>query len=201
MIRRALASGVSAGLAASRVPLQVVGPLLPGRVRGVVELGADHAQALAETKIGALLGDERLAERGQQRRVAVEQRVNAVRLWGEAGEKRRLADLELAQERSEAAQRRRRVEEQEQAQRRAVEEAKDAGHQQAEKAADKRKAAVRAATTRRKESADQAAMEQRLEVLDSEEAALDVGEDALTAADEAARLKKAAAEAKRRRTG
>jgi hypothetical protein len=202
MIRRTIAAGLGVGIEASRLPLRMVSPLLPGRVRGVVELGADHAQAVTETALGGLLGDARLSERGQQRRVAAGHRLEAVRLWGEAGEQRRLADLELARDRSRAAERRQQAEEQEQQQLADAEAAREAGLRQVEQTERERKAAVRNASAQRKKATEQAAKEQRLEVLEAEEAALDEADVALTSADEAARLKQAAAEAKaRRRTG
>lgn len=199
MIRTAIRTGVNASLEASRLPLRLVSPILPERVRGVVLLGADHAQAAAELFVGGVLRDEVLVERGNLRRTAAQKRVEAVRMWGEAGERRRLADLKLAEERSEAERRRAAAEEQEEAQRQAVAEAKDAGRQQVAEAARERKAAVRNATQKRKATVQNQANERRLEVLEAEEQALDTSEDAVVAADEAARLQAAAAEAKKRR--
>ncbi|MDQ2649331.1 MAG: hypothetical protein M3Z03_07240 [Actinomycetota bacterium] len=199
MIRTAIRNGVSAGIEVGRLPLRAVGPVLPAQLRGVVELGADHAQATTELAAGRLLGDAELTERGRLRRAAVRQRTEAVRLWGEAGERRRLADLKLAEDRSRAEQQRVAAKEQEDADRQAVAEARAAGRQQVADTTRERKAAVRTATAKKKSVVQARANERRLEVLDAEEQALDVSDDAVTAADEAARLKAAAAKTKQRR--
>jgi hypothetical protein len=199
MIRTAIRNGVSVGIELGRLPLRAVAPVLPAQIRGVVELGADHAQATTELAAGRVLGDAELAERGRLRRAAVRQRTEAVRLWGEAGERRRLADLKLAEERSTAARNRTKAEEQEEAQRQAVADARDAGRQQVAATTRERKAAVRNATAKKKSVVQAKADERRLEVLDATEDALDTSEDALTAVDEAARLKAAAAKTKQRR--
>jgi hypothetical protein len=112
MIQRTITSVTEAGTELARLPLRIVGPLLPRDVRGLAELGADQVQATVEATVGSLLHVDELCEKGRLRRAAADPRATALRLWTRAGEERRQADLALAEERSRAAHRRSTAEQQ-----------------------------------------------------------------------------------------
>lgn len=200
MMRRAITTATEAAVELARLPLRVTGRLLPARPRGLLELGADQLHAATELTIGSLLHVDDLTEQGRLRRAAADERATALRLWTRAGDERRQADLALAEERSQTAQRRSSARDQAAAEKAAAEERREKALHDIERSTDKRESAVKEAAAIRRAKASTKADQRRLQVLEAQEGTLDVADDAAVAADEAARLSKAASAAKRRRT-
>lgn len=196
MMQKLVRNGVEAGIAASRLPLRMAGRVLPETTRRTIELGADRAAAFTRATVGGLVRDTELVERGRQGRLAVDEQIRALRLWKEAGDEKRLADLKLAEDRSAARQQRKAVEDAADQRRAAVEADRAAKEQRIESEAAARERAVQEAAARKKAEADSKAKRARLEVLDDELQGLRTEADAAVAEDEAARLRKAAAETK-----
>jgi hypothetical protein len=163
------------------------------------KLAADRVDATAREAAATVLGDDQLKEDAQRRHQATEQRQRAVKKRAQATRKSAEADAEL-QERTESAEKRR------------TQAAKRASQRKQTAQGAARKRQQRAAETERKrKQASEKAAEQvdeqiadrerrlRLEQLDTKSGALEEREEALTAADEAQRLEKAAATAKAER--
>lgn len=196
MMRKLVRNSVEAGIAASRLPLQVAGRVLPETVRRTLELGSDRAAAFTRATVGGLVRDEELVERGRQGRLAVDERIRSIKLWDEAGEEKRLADLALAEERTAARRKRKAVDEAADDRHAQVEADRAAKEQRIEAEAAGRERAVEEAAARRQAEVESEAKRARLEVLDDELDELSAETDAAVADDEAARLRAAAEETK-----
>jgi hypothetical protein len=160
------------------------------------KLATDRVDATAREAAGSVLGDEQLKQDGRKRHQATEQRQRAVKKRARAQKLSARADTEL-QERSQSASQRR-----EQAAKRASqrkETAQEAAQKRQQRAAEterKRKQASAKAAAQVDEQIADKERRARLEQLETKSEALSEREEALTAADEAQRLEKAAATAK-----
>jgi hypothetical protein len=191
------------GLRVARAPFDRAAQLLirQGGRRDVASLYIDRADAAVRAAVGSLFGDDDLREDAASRRVAADERARALALRKEAAESQLSADDVLAQQLDEAARLR---EEAELEARRRLDDV-DAERAKRERRAEQAAAAqARAADQARREeleAVDRKAKRERMIVLDEEAAALDREADALTANDEAQRLRDAAATAKSDRKG
>ncbi|HEX8205010.1 MAG TPA: hypothetical protein VF587_03010 [Solirubrobacteraceae bacterium] len=160
------------------------------------KLAADRVDATAREAAGTVLGDEQLKTDGRKRHEATEQRQRAAKLRTQARHKSAQADEEL-NERQAAAEKRRKQAAQRASQRK--ETAQEAARKRQQRAAEterKRKQASEKAAAKLEEQISDEERRARLEQLETKTAALTEREEALTAADEAQRLEKAAATAK-----
>ena len=154
----------------ARWPADRATGLLPGAddgPRATVTQLLDRADAAVRGLAGAVLRDPELQADARRRRIAADERDRAVSLRAEA---------------TEAAT--------------AVERRTQARKASVAKRADQQERAVEQAAAAAKETAAARAKRERLEVLEERAAALDVEDEALTAADEAQRLEVAAAATK-----
>jgi colicin import membrane protein len=199
-VRRA---AIDRWLRVARLPFDTVAHLLPADrgPRNAAMLAIDRADATLRAAVGGLLHDDDLRDDAFRRRAAADERERALELRGEADEKQRIADAELAQELEGAARLREDADREAQERRRRVDEERAEQQRRAREAALAQERAVEQARTERLAVADKKAKRERLEVLDEQADALDREADALTATDEAQRLRDAASAAKASRKG
>jgi hypothetical protein len=203
MNARTISRGAVDGwLRLARFPLDSAIGLLPGNgtgARPAARLTLDRIDASARTVAGMILGDQLLRGEAQRRRAAAHEAERALRLRGEAQHKTEQADSRLEQ-RHEQLERQRA-----QAKQRAAAQSKQAKSTRAEKthrvraAEYKHLVASRQTAARASESVNGRVREARLQALESEGGALREKEQALTANDEARRLRKAASRTKAKR--
>jgi hypothetical protein len=167
------------------------------------EVAIDRADAAAREVAGTALGDPELKAQAARRRTAADERERARQLRDAARAQAQEAERTLEDERAEAEHRRAAAERQAEARRAAAERAKAADQDRAEEAEHRRKEAAERAAARQEEEIDATARRDRLAALDDEEEAIAQREAALTAADEAKRLRSAASrtKAERKATG
>lgn len=201
LAHRASRMAIEGWMMAARLPLTLVTRVLPDRPQGSwarasAELAVDRAEAAVREKAGALLRDTELEADGRRRRIAVHERERAIALRTEAEDERRAADLQLVADR-EAAERRRTDAKRTAAQQAAsVEQEKIARERLAHDAAAKQRQSVESTKAKKVAGVEKRAKRQRLDVLDDQLAELDEQATTLTTADEALRLRQAAASAK-----
>lgn len=176
-------AAVGAGLKVARLPLDVA-LKLAGRGKDA-ELVVDRADAAARDLAGAALGDEQLRRDATRRRTAADTREEAYDLHAEAAERSRAAARQREQAERRAAEKRD-----------AAEDARNARTRAAANTAERRKAANERAAQATEDALDTKAKRDRLEQLDRATDALEQRDAALTASDEAARLRDEAERAK-----
>ena len=152
------------------------------------KLATDRVDATAREAAGAVLGDEELKRQGERRHRATDERARAATLRRRAQKTSAKGDAKLEQRTDNAEQRKQAA-------------AKSAKRRQARAAETerKRKEAARTAAAKAEEKLDERERHARLETLDTKAEALEERQEAVTAADEAQRLEKAAAGAKAER--
>lgn len=184
-----------------RSPFVAAVQLLPGD-RGSREtalLLIDRADANVRATVGWLTTDDELRADAFRRRTAADARERASELRAKAKEEQHVADAQLARELDAGARLRA------QAEGDARQRLRDADQEQARKQSEAEASAAaqeRAVDQQRQErlaAADTEAKRERLEVLDEQADALDQEEAALTARDEAQRLRNAVREPKAER--
>jgi hypothetical protein len=185
------------------LPFDTVAQLLPvdQGSRDAAMLAIDRADATVRAAVGGILHDDDLRDDAFRRRAAADERERALELRGEAEEKQRIADAELAQELEGAARLREDADREGQERRRRVDEERAEQLRRAREAAVAQEHAVEQARAEELAIAEKQAKRDRLEVLDEQADALDHEVDALTATDEAQRLRDAASAAKAARKG
>ena len=199
-VRRA---AIDRWLRVARLPFDTVAHFLPADPgpRNAAMLAIDRADATVRAAVGGLLHDNDLRDDAFRRRAAADERERALELRGEAEERQRIADAELAQELEGAARLREDADREAQERRRRVDEERAEQQRRARETAVAQERAVEQARADRLAVADKKAKRERLEVLDEQADALDREVDALTATDEAQRLRDAASAAKAARKG
>jgi hypothetical protein len=186
----------------ARWPMDRVTKVLPGPNRGpqrFVSVAVDRTDAAVREAIGGVLRDDELQADGRRRRIAADERAQAAQLRLAADAKREDAEARAEAKRSSAKEQRERAKEEARAESAAVQRRRTQRKATVAKEAQAQEQAVDRATKHTKETLEKQAKRQRLEVLEDRSEALDVEADALTAADEAERLREAAAEAKAER--
>jgi hypothetical protein len=191
-------SAVSTSLRMVRMPLDAAINVLPGDGTRA-KLAVDRADAAARSFAGAVTGDPELREDARRRRVAANERQQAVNLRDKADQTTEESHLR-AEKRSEQAQQRR-----QEADRRAASRRKQADQEAASKRAraasaeKQRKTASRNVKRSVEARIEETAPEKRLEALEERAEAQQERQEALTASDEARRLGEAAAAVKEER--
>lgn len=189
-----------------RTPLDTAVRLLPERdgrlstVRSTVELTLDRADAAVRDVAGVVWRDDQLRDDARRRRLAADERERALRLRTAAEEHTAEADAELRRRQEQAEQRRIEADRRAGEQKQKAEQQRQAEKRQAAERTARQKAAARKAAAKVEAAVDKQAREARLDQLDQEAAALEKEEAALTAANEAQRLRKAAGRTKAART-
>ncbi|MDP1819242.1 MAG: hypothetical protein Q8K58_05035 [Acidimicrobiales bacterium] len=195
----ALRTVVDGWLRVARTPIDVVARLVPAERMGrrtPIEVNIDRLDGGLREKVGGLLGDDVLIADGRRRRIAADERMRAIELRLEAEKREAEADAKLQKDEQAAERRRAEAERVAEERREAVERERAETERRAEQAAAKEKQAAQAAKARKAEATEKRTRQKRLEVLDDQLEQLDARTDALTAADEAKRLRTAAASAK-----
>jgi hypothetical protein len=188
----------------SRAPFDAASRLLPNGTEGPrtpAILVLDRVDATIRDTVGTLLRDDQLREDAGRRRIAADERERALELRIEAEAKKREADARLAQRHESVERQRADAEQRAEQQKRQAEREKTEREQRAKQAAAKQARAVEKAEQQKLAAAETKAKKRRLRVLDTEAGALDTEVEALTATDEAQRLRKAASAAKAARKG
>lgn len=192
-------TAVSGWLRLVRLPADLVTTVLPDGDDGPrdrARLVVDRLDASARDLLGAALRDAALREDARRRRDAVDERSSAMQLRFEAARRQREADAQLRARQDDAASRREEAERAAAQREDEIERERAGRRQRTEETATRQRTAIEHVNRERRESAAAKAKRERLEVLEREQEALDEEADALTAADEAKRLRNAAAEQK-----
>ena len=187
-----------------RLPLDAVIGLVPGNGTGratAAALALDRVDAAARSVAGAVLGDSVLREDAARRRLAADQRGRAFRLRADAERKSEGAESRLAERQDQADRQRKRAKQHAEKTRRQARRTREQKSRQAAKTESKRRGTSRKAAARADDAVDARARKARLETLDTKADALREKEEALTASDEARRLRGAAGRAKAARKG
>jgi hypothetical protein len=199
-VRRA---AIDRWLRVARLPFDTAAHLLPADrgPRNTAMLVIDRADASVRAAFGGFFHDDDLRADAFRRRVAADERERAIELRVAAAEKQRVSDAQLAEELDGAARLREQAEQEAEARKQQAEKERIERERQAQQAAAAQKRGVEQARDEKLAAADKAAKRERLDVLDEQAEALDREVDALTATDEAQRLRDAASAAKAARKG
>jgi hypothetical protein len=197
-VRAARRTAIDYWLRAARLPLDAATHVLPaGReTRTNVVLGVDRADAAIRVTVGRLLDDDEIVADAHRRRIAAEERGRALVLRREADERQAAADSQLSRELEAAARLRDEGERNAQQRRDAADRERARREQHTRDQAEAQERAVDATHRKTRAAETKAAKRARLELLEKQAAALDQEADALTARDEAQRLRDAAGSAK-----
>jgi hypothetical protein len=187
----------------ARAPFGAVAHLLPSDSgqRDAALLAIDRAEATVRAALGGLLKDHALRQEASRRRAAVDERFRALELRRKADDTKRAADSQLASDLNASGRQREQAESEGQQRRQKVAEERSERQRQVERRARAELGAVEDAEEQRLAATDKRAKRDRLKVLEEQTAALDRQADALTASDEAQRLRNAAGAAKAARKG
>lgn len=169
---------------------------LAGRDRS---LAADATEAAVKDAVATVTGDDRLKADAAAQRVATDERRKAETLRDAATQATAKAEADLADDQAAAERERKAAEKRAAERKRKAEEKRKTDKAAAAKAERARKASAAKAAAAEKERLADKERRERLAQLDREAGALGEKEEALTAADEAQRLKDAAAAAKEKR--
>jgi colicin import membrane protein len=161
-----------------------------------VKLALDRAEAAFRAAAGSILRDESLREDGLRRAEVAAERERALDLRREADRRSEQSDERLAERRDQAERKRAEAERDAERKRERARRERDTRKERAAATAQRRKQAAQKSAQAEKQAAAKRARRDRLDALDAKSEALDERETALTAADEARRLKAAAAQAK-----
>jgi len=189
-------------LRAVRLPIDLVSKVLPNGDRGprnTATLFVDRADATIRNAAGRAFGDEVLQEEALRRRAATDERARAIRMRTEAAQKQQEADAKVAARQREADSRREQARRDAESRKHEIDRERGERKGQVRQTVAKQENAVRQARDAKVEKIDTRAKRDRLGVLEETSDALDREAKALTAADEAQRLRDAAAKAKERR--
>ena len=197
MLRTIQRTAVDASLKLARLPLDTV-LRLAGR-NGAATRSVDAAEATARDVAGIVLRDPELREDAARRRAAVGERARAQELHEQAQAIADRADEKLERREQEAERRRRQAESDSGKRKQEADRRRKAKESRAAKTAGQRKKAAGKQAAKAEEEIEDDARRTRLEQLERETEALGEREVALTAADEAQRLRSATERAKEAR--
>lgn len=185
-----------------RLPLDTAVALLPGNGTGpgaAAGLALDRADAMVRAMAGMALGDTVLTDDAARRSVAADERQRALRLRTEAERKSQGAKEHAAERHDEAERRRRQAREKADEERRRARRTAEQKKKRAAKQEQSRRQSSRKAAARTQAAVEKKGRNARLEALDAEADALREKDEALTASDEARRLRQTASKAKAQR--
>lgn len=197
MLRTIPRLAIGGSLTLVRLPVDTALQLVGGGES--IELALDRAEASVRSLAGVALGDDVLIDDAARRRDAADEREQALRLRAEAARHAERAEERVAEGQEKAARTRARAAEDAERQQSRARERSDAQKDQAAKAAGERREAAARTADRREEAIEERSKRARLDILDRKEEALEEKGDALTAGDEARRLREAASRAKAER--
>ena len=185
-----------------RLPLDTAIGWLPGNGTGAqptARLALDRTDATLRAFAGTILGDSVLREDAQQRRAALKEREHAQELRGEAQQKSAQADARLDERHDQVARQRAQAELRAKGRREHADREREQKTHRADQTERKRRAVSNKAAARADETVDKRAPKARLATLDAKTDALRKKEEALSAQDEARRLREAASRTKAER--
>jgi hypothetical protein len=197
MIRTVLRSAIGGYINLVRFPFDAGARLLGDTRWGSrAELTLDRFDAAAREIAGRTLRDEELQENGARLRAATSERERAQFLREEAEQRSQQADGRIADQEKKAERQRRAAARRSQDRKKRADHQRQADSRRLTEAESRRKAAVKKAAAETKAALNHRAKEGRLEQLDEEASALVKRERALTAKQEAQRLRRAASKTK-----
>ena len=196
-------TAIDRSLKAARFPFDAATHLLPNDrgPRNAASLVIDRADATVRAAVGGFLHDDELLEDATRRRVAADERGRAIALRREAETKQQGADAQMTQELDAAAQLREQAEREAQQRMEQADDERARRQQRTREAAAARKSEVERERLEQRAAEEKQAKRERLDVLDDQARTLDQETDALTAKDEAQRLRNATSAAKAERKG
>lgn len=197
-------SAVDTWLRVARLPLDTVARILPNGDHGPrtpAALMIDRVDATIRDTVGRALRDEELQEDARRRRIAADERARALELRIEAQRERQAADARLAREKREIENRRVQAERSAQEQKAQADRERAERERRVEQAVATQEQVVGKVEQDKLAAAEKKAKKQRLQVLETQDDALDAEADALTVSDEAQRLRAEASKAKAARKG
>jgi hypothetical protein len=200
MIRTLSRTAIGGSLRLIRLPID--GVLAIGGDRTPVtaaKLAVDRADARAREWAGLMLGDADLQQDAKRRREAADERGQALDLRAEAESRSEHADQMTEQRKQDAARRRKQAAETAKQKRRKAQQRRQTTKAAAGKKASQRREAAEKSAARTETVVEEKQKLSRLEQLDSKQKAVKEKEAALTAADEARRLRDAATAVKQNR--
>lgn len=162
-------------------------------------LDVDAAEAAVKAKAASVTGDQELKAEANRQSTAVKERRKAQTLHEAAAQATTQAEQDAAEKEAKIQRDKQAADERAAERKRKAEEKRKKDKAAAAKAERERKAAAEKAEAERKQQIEEQEKHERLEQLDREAGALAEKEEALTAADEAQRLKDAAGAAKAER--
>jgi len=192
-------AAVESSLKLVRIPLDAAIGWLPGNgtgARPTARLALDRTDATVRAFAGTILSDSVLREDAEQRRGALKQRERAQELRGEAQNMTEQADARLEDGLDQVARQRAHAERRAKTRLEEADRAREERSRRADETERQRLAASSNAAARADEVVSERAPKMRLETLDAKTDALRKKQQALTAKDEARRLRKAADRAK-----
>jgi hypothetical protein len=198
-VRKISRSAIGAYLKLLRLPLDAAVGLRAsdghdGPSRATITL--DRLEAALRGIAGRTLGDEELLRDAERRRLAAGERERAVRLRANAQRRTELADERLSGSEESAERQRRRAASQAASRKKRAEQKHQAESRRIAEVETRRRRANRRVTAGKAETIEDRSKRTRLDQLDEEADALAKQQDALTAKDEARRLRSAASKAK-----
>jgi hypothetical protein len=193
-VRSARRTAINYWLKAVRLPFDAAVHVLPANreVGNTAGLAIDRADATLRAAVGGLLNDSELLADAARRRAAVDERQRAVVLRQEAEEQQVAADAQLAKELDAAARLREEGEREAQARMEEADNERARRQQRAREEAAAQERVVEAAHQEQRAAETKEAKRARLALLEEQVPALDKEAAALTAKDEAQRLREAA---------
>jgi hypothetical protein len=200
MIRTLSSTAIGGSLRLIRLPID--GVLALGGDRTPVttaKLGVDRADATVRQWAGLMLGNPDLQQDAERLREATDERERALNLRAEAELRSERAGQNAEKRKQDAARRRKQATETAQQKRRSAQQRRQSTKSTAGKRATQRREAAEESAARTETVIEEGQKLSRLEQLESKQEAVREKEAALTAADEAQRLRDAAATAKQNR--
>jgi hypothetical protein len=185
-----------------RVPLDAAIERLPGNGTGAAPsamLAVDRADASVRAVLASLLRDPGLREDARQRRTAAEKREEAMRLREAAERTSEDADARLSRREAQAERQREQAERHAKARRNEADQQRQAKAKRAAQAERKRQEANHKAAAASKKAVEKRATKKQLDALETKAEVLGEKDRALTASDEARRLRDAASQTKAQR--
>jgi hypothetical protein len=166
------------------------------------KLVVDRAEAIVRGAAGSATGDPELKQDARSRKYAADERAHGLRLSADAERTSEEADQKRQARENEAEEQRRKAGKRAEEKRRSAQNRRDRVKSQAAKTATRKTTTAKQKAAETQEVVEDKSQRTRLSALEAKQDALDKKEAALTAADEAARLRDAAtavkAERKRR---
>jgi hypothetical protein len=200
MIRTLSRTAIGGSLRLIRWPLD--GVLAIGGDRTPVtsaKLGVDRADAKVRRWAGVILGDADLQQDAERRREAADERERALDLRAEAELRSERADHVADERKQDAARRRKQAADTAKQKRRTAQQRRQSTKAAAGKQASQRRKAAEKSAASTETVIEEKQKLSRIEQLDAKQEAVNEKEAALTAADEARRLRDAAGAAKQNR--